>query len=78
MPSQRGKSALKPQPGSPKAPQRRRTFGACDPVDGIWGLRVYILPQAAVDIGYRYMLNLSNATDRNGFVIKVGISNRPF
>jgi hypothetical protein len=36
------------------------------------------LPQAAVDIGYRYMLNLSNATERNGFVIKVGISSWPF
>lgn len=54
------------------------TFGARDPVDGIWGVRVYILPQAAVDIGYRYMLNLRNATDRNGFVIKLGISTWPF
>ena len=54
------------------------TFGARDPVDGIWGLRVYILPQAAIDIGYRYMLNLHNATDRNGFVVKVGISSWPF
>lgn len=54
------------------------TFGARDPVDGIWGLRVYIIPQAAVDIGYRYMLNLSNATDRKGFVIKLGISSWPF
>jgi hypothetical protein len=34
------------------------TFGACDPVDGIWGLRVYILLMAAMDIEYRYMLNL--------------------
>jgi len=31
------------------------TFGARDPVDGIWGVRVYIVPPAAVDIGYRYM-----------------------
>ena len=54
------------------------TFGARDPVDGIWGFRVYIIPQAAVDIGYRYMLNLSNAIDRNGFVIKLGISSWPF
>lgn len=54
------------------------TFGARDPVDGIWGFRVYILPAAAIDIGYRYMLNLSNATDRNGFVIKLGISSWPF
>jgi hypothetical protein len=54
------------------------TFGARDPVDGIWGVRIYLVPQAAVDIGYRYMLNLRNATDRNGFVIKLGISSWPF
>jgi hypothetical protein len=54
------------------------TFGARDPVDGIWGFRVYILPAAAIDIGYRYMLNLSNATGRSGFVIKLGISSWPF
>jgi hypothetical protein len=54
------------------------TFGAREPVDGIWGFRVYILPAAAIDIGYRYMLNLSNAADRNGFVIKFGFSNWPF
>ena len=48
------------------------TFGARDPVDGIWGLRIYILREAAVDVGYRYMLNLQNATDHNGFVIKLG------
>jgi hypothetical protein len=54
------------------------TFGARDPVDGIWGVRVYMLREAAVDIGYRYMLNLRNATDRNGFVIKLGISTSPF
>ncbi len=54
------------------------TFGARDPVDGIWGLRIYLLPQTAVDIGYRYILNLGNVTDRNGFVIKVGVSSWPF
>jgi hypothetical protein len=54
------------------------TFGARDPVDGIWGVRVYIFPQAAVDVGYRYMLNLGNAIDRNGFVIKLGVSSSPF
>ncbi len=48
------------------------TFGARDPVDGIWGLRFYILPQMAINAGYRYMLNLTNAVDRNGFVIKRG------
>lgn len=54
------------------------TFGARDPVDGIWGVRVYVLREAAFDVGYRYMLNLGNATDRNGFVIKRGISSGPF
>lgn len=54
------------------------TFGARDPVDGVWGARVYIFPELAVDIGYRYMLNLGNSTDRNGFVLKLGFSNWPF
>ena len=54
------------------------TFGSRDPVDGIWGLRIYIIPQMAVDIGYRDMLNLGNAIDRNGFVIKLGVSSWPF
>jgi hypothetical protein len=27
---------------------------------------VYILAVSAIDIGYRYRLNLRNATDRNG------------
>ena len=51
---------------------------ARDPIDGIWGVRVYILPVTAIDIGYRYMLSLTNATDRNGFVIKLGFSSWPF
>ena len=38
----------------------------------------YTFPKAAVDIGYRRMLNLSNATDRNGFIIKLGMSSWPF
>jgi hypothetical protein len=50
------------------------TFGARDPIDGIWGLRIYVLPQAAVDIGYRYMLNLSNAADRSGFVGRFSVA----
>lgn len=54
------------------------TFGSRDPVDGIWGFRIYLLPEMAMDIGYRYMLNLTNATDRNGFVIKLGFSTWPF
>ena len=48
------------------------TFGARDPVDGVWGLRMYPWKFMAVDLGYRYMLNLRNLNDRSGFVIKVG------
>lgn len=49
------------------------TFGARNPIDGIWGVRFYILPQLAVSAGYRYMLNLSNLNDRSGFVVNLGI-----
>lgn len=49
------------------------TFGARNPVDGVWGVRFYILPQLAIDAGYRYMLNLSGLNDRSGFVINLGI-----
>ena len=54
------------------------TFGARNPVDGVWGVRFYIVPQLAIDAGYRYMLNLSNLNDRSGFVINLGIVSRPF
>ena len=54
------------------------TFGARNPVDGVWGVRFYILPQLAIDAGYRYMLNLSNLNDRSGFVINLGIVSWPF
>ena len=54
------------------------TFGARNPVDGVWGVRFYILPQLAIDAGYRYMLNLSNLNDRSGFVINLGIASGPF
>jgi len=48
------------------------TFGARDPIDGIWGLRVYPWKHFGIDIGYRRMLNLRDLNDRNGFVVKVG------
>jgi hypothetical protein len=54
------------------------TFGAGNPVDGVWGVRFYVLPQLAIDAGYRYMLNLSNLNDRSGFVINLGIVSWPF
>jgi outer membrane protein OmpA-like peptidoglycan-associated protein len=53
------------------------TFGARDPVDGIWGFRVYPLRWLAFDVGYRYMLNFSQLNDRSGFVMKVGVTYWP-
>lgn len=50
------------------------TFGARDPVDNIIGFRLYAWKWAAMDLGYRYSLNLVNNRDRNGFVIKVGVA----
>jgi hypothetical protein len=57
------------------------TFGARDPVAGVWGVRFYVNNAIAVDAGYRYMLNLSNAVDRSGFIVKIGttwIKEKPF
>lgn len=53
------------------------TLGPRDPVDGVWGVRFYPAKWMAVDAGYRYMLNLSQVKDRNGFVVKVGVVNWP-
>lgn len=53
------------------------SFGARDPVDTVWGIRAYLTQYIAVDVGYRYMLNLHDVLDRNGFVIKVGSSYWP-
>ncbi len=53
------------------------SFGARDPVDGVWGLRLYPWRSVALDVGYRYMLNLKNAHDRNGFVVKVSAVHWP-
>ena len=47
------------------------TFGPRDPVDGVWGFRVYPWHIVSVDVGYRYMLNLHQNFDRNGFIVKV-------
>jgi outer membrane protein OmpA-like peptidoglycan-associated protein len=56
---------------------RSMVFGARDPVDGVWGLRMYPWKNVGIDIGYRYMLNLRNLNDRSGFVVKVGIGYWP-
>ncbi len=53
------------------------TFGARDPVDNIIGFRLYAWKWAAMDMGYRYSLDLSNHRDRNGFIIKVGVAHWP-
>src|SRR5579872_127276 len=53
------------------------TFGARDPVDGVFGFRVYVIKKIAFDIGYRYMLNLNGAHDRHGFVVKMGAAYWP-
>lgn len=53
------------------------TFGARDPVDNIIGFRLYAWKWAAMDLGYRYSLNLVNNRDRNGFVIKLGVAHWP-
>ena len=55
-------------PGTPPD----NSFGARDPVDAVWGLRMYPWKHLAFDIGYRRMLNLWDLNDRNGFVVKVG------
>ena len=54
-----------------------QSFGARDPLDGVWGLRLYPRDDFAVDLGYRHMLNLGNAQDRHGFVIKMGYAHQP-
>ncbi len=53
------------------------SFGARDPVDGIWGIRMYPWKYVGIDIGYRRMLNLRDLNDRNGFVVKVGVGYWP-
>jgi outer membrane protein OmpA-like peptidoglycan-associated protein len=54
-----------------------QSFGARDPVDGVWGVRLFPIENLGMDIGYRYMLNLGNAQDRSGFVVKLGYARRP-
>jgi outer membrane protein OmpA-like peptidoglycan-associated protein len=53
------------------------TFGARDPVDSVMGFRLYALKNLALDVAYRYNLNLTNHEDRNGFVVKVAFARWP-
>jgi len=48
------------------------SFGARDPVEGVWGVRVYPWKNIGFDIGYRYIMNLRNSVDQSGFVLKMG------
>jgi hypothetical protein len=53
------------------------TFGARDPVDNVSGVRIYLWKGGAMDVGYRYSLDLTNHRDRNGFVLKLAAANWP-
>jgi outer membrane protein OmpA-like peptidoglycan-associated protein len=53
------------------------SFGARDPVDGVWGLRMYPWKNIGIDVGYRRMLNLRDLNDRSGFVVKIGTAYWP-
>jgi outer membrane protein OmpA-like peptidoglycan-associated protein len=58
-------------------PIQNTTFGARDPVDSVMGFRLYALKNLALDVAYRYNLNLTNHEDRNGFVVKVAFARWP-
>lgn len=60
-----------------RKPIQNTTFGARDPVDSVMGFRLYALKNLALDVGYRYNLNLTNHQDRNGFVVKVAFARWP-
>jgi hypothetical protein len=53
------------------------TFGPRDPVNNVSGFRLYAWKWAALTLGYRYSLDLTNHRDRNGFVIQVGAARWP-
>jgi outer membrane protein OmpA-like peptidoglycan-associated protein len=53
------------------------SFGARDPVEGVWGLRMYPWKNIGIDVGYRRMLNLRDLNDRSGFVVKIGTAYWP-
>src|SRR4029077_441972 len=41
------------------------SFGARDPVENVTGIRLYLGKSAALEVGYRYAMNLNNHLDRN-------------
>ena len=53
------------------------TFGPRDPVEAVWGFRMYPSKYIALDVGYRHMVNLNQLNDRHGFVVKLGTTYWP-
>jgi hypothetical protein len=53
------------------------SFGPRDPVDNVTGIRLYLGKSVAMEVGYRYAMNLNNHLDRNGFIAKLGIARWP-
>ncbi|HEV2388000.1 MAG TPA: OmpA family protein [Candidatus Acidoferrales bacterium] len=47
------------------------TFGPRDPVEGLWGVRLYPYHIVALDLGYGYMMNLPQVQDRHAFIVKL-------
>lgn len=50
------------------------TFGARDPIETVWGMRMYFTQfnNLALDAGYRVNMNQRGHGDRHGFVVKLG------
>lgn len=53
------------------------SFGARDPIEGVYGLRVYPARHLGIDLAYVRMLNMRDLNDRNGFVVKIGAGYAP-
>jgi len=45
--------------------------GPSIPVDGVWGVRLNLSNTIALDLGYRYMMNLHQVNDRSGFIFQI-------
>jgi outer membrane protein OmpA-like peptidoglycan-associated protein len=53
------------------------SLGPRDPIDNLTGIRIYMGKSAALDVGYRYSMNLNNHLDRNGFIFKLAAARWP-
>jgi hypothetical protein len=45
--------------------------GPAIPVDGVWGVRWNLRNGTALDLGYRYMLNLHQVNDRSSLIFQI-------